>query len=81
MSSLSKYTNYKTVLSVNALIWSKGKVLLIRRSPTKNVDSLPMVVDLKEYIKILAKNPNAFILGFFDHNESGELIKKLITVL
>jgi 8-oxo-dGTP diphosphatase len=167
VSNLSKYINYKTVLTVNALIWSKGKVLLLKRSankkldpgvysgiggkvepgedfysallreikeetgltefesikpfsitqhpypPTKaewvnvyfnvqikeqvkiapsddgeyywkdpkEVDSLPMVTDLKEYIKILVKNPDAFIFGFFDHDKEGKLIKKIVKIL
>jgi 8-oxo-dGTP diphosphatase len=38
MSDFSKYTDYKTILSVNALIWCKGKVLLLKRSKNKNVD-------------------------------------------
>lgn len=38
MSNLDIYTNYKTVLSVNALIWCKGKVLLLKRSETKKID-------------------------------------------
>ena len=33
-----KYKDYKTILSVNALIWSKGKVLLLKRAETKAVD-------------------------------------------
>src|SRR4030042_2403087 len=38
MSDLSKYTNYKTILSVNALIWCRGKVLLQKRAKEKKVD-------------------------------------------
>lgn len=38
MSDLKKYTDYKTVLSVNALIWCEGKVLLLKRAATKKVD-------------------------------------------
>lgn len=38
MSDLKKYTDYKTILSVNALIWCKGKVLLLKRSDAKKVD-------------------------------------------
>lgn len=167
MSDFTKYTDYKTVLSVNALIWARGKVLLLKRSAKKKVDpnlyagiggkvepgedfysallrevkeetgltklgyirlysvtqhpypptnaewvnlyftveiekqvkipankdgeffwfdpkettSLPMPADTKEYIQILAKNPNAFILGFFDHDKEGKLIEKKIKVL
>lgn len=167
MSDFSKYTDYKTILSVNALIWCKGKVLLMKRAKTKKIDpgiysgvggkvephesfydallreikeetgltefesiklysitqhpypptdsewvnvyfnvhikkqvrippaedgsfdwvdpkdvgSLPMVTDLKEYIGILSKSPNAFILGFFDNDKSGKLINKMVKVL
>ena len=38
MTDFSKYTNYKTVLSVNALIFSEGKLLLLKRSADKKVD-------------------------------------------
>ncbi len=38
MSEFSKYTDYKTVLSVNALIWCNGKVLLLKRANNKKVD-------------------------------------------
>ena len=38
MSNLDIYTNYKTVLSVNALIFSEGKLLLLKRSASKKVD-------------------------------------------
>lgn len=38
MSDFSKYTNYKTVLSVNALIWCEGKVLMLKRADNKKVD-------------------------------------------
>src|SRR4030042_4610660 len=157
MTDLKKYTDYKTVLSVNVLIWCDGKILLLKRSNTKKVDpgvysgvggkvepgenfysailreikeetgiekleslkpfsvtqhpfppqkaewvnlyfigkikeqvkvesnedgeyfwvdpkkvkNLPMVYDLKNYIEILNKNPNAFILGFFEHDKLG----------
>lgn len=167
MGDYSKYTDYKTVLSVNALIWCDGKVLLLKRAKTKKVDpgvysgiggkvephesfydallreieeetgltefesirpfsvtqhpyppsnaewvniyfnvniknqvnvpptedgnfdwidpkevnSLPMVEDLKEYIKILTENPKAFIFGFFDHDKSGKLTNKVVKVL
>ena len=167
MSEFSKYTNYKTVLSVNALIWCNGKVLLLKRANNKKVDpglysgiggkvephesfydalyreveeetgikelesirlysvtqhpypptdsewvnlyfivnikkqikiqptedgtfhwvtpkqveKLPMPVDLKEYIKILSGNSDAFIFGFFDHDKEGKLTEKHITVL
>lgn len=167
MNSFDKYTNYKTILSVNALIWCNGKVLLLKRAKDKKVDpgvysgvggkvephesfyealireveeetgltefesirpysitqhpyppsdsewvniyfivnikkqveikptndgtfhwmdpketfNLPMVSDLKEYIKILVENPKAFILGFFDHDKEGKLTEKHITVL
>lgn len=167
MSDFSKYTDYKTILSVNALIWCKGKVLLQKRAVTKkvdpgiysgvggkvephesfydallreikeetgltkfksikpysitqhpypptdsewvnvyfnvtikeqvkipptedgsfdwidpkDVDSLPMVADLKEYVSILTQNPKAFIFGFFDNDKSGKLINKVVKVL
>jgi 8-oxo-dGTP diphosphatase len=167
MNQFQKYVDYKTILSVNALIWSKGKVLLLKRAKDKKVDpgkysgiggkvepgedfytailreikeetgiekfktirvfsitqhpypptnaewvnvyfyveidkarkilpnndgefhwinptdvaNLLMVEDLKEYIKILSSSPNSFILGFFDHDKSGKLTKKSVTVL
>lgn len=168
MSDLTKYTEYKTVLSVNALIWCKGKVLLLKRAAKTTVDSgiysgiggkvepgedfltamyreieeetnikkdqiisirpysitqhpyppsnaewvnvyfyaelaeqieiapnedgefywvdpneilkLPSVTDLPHYIKILAKNKNAFILGFFNHDLKGDLVETKIEV-
>ena len=43
----------------------------------KDIDSLPMATDTKDYIKILSKNPKAFILGFFDHDNSGERTNKV----
>ena len=167
MDKFQKYKDYKTILSVNALIWCKGKVLLLKRAETKsvdpgvfsgiggkvepgesiydalvreieeetgiteveslrvysvtqhpypptdcewvnvyfnaeikemvnipksdegefhwidpkNVDSLEIVHDLQEYIKILAKNPDAFILGFFNNDKSGNLTEETIKVL
>lgn len=38
MSDFSKYTDYKTILSVNALIWSNGRLLMLKRADTKSVD-------------------------------------------
>ncbi len=38
MGDFSKYTDYKTVLSVNALIWCKDKILMLKRADTKKVD-------------------------------------------
>lgn len=156
MSDFSKYTDYKTILSVNALIFCDGDVLLLKRSPTKKVDpgvysgiggkvepgedfysaiireieeetgikevfnlrpysltqhpfpptdaewvnlyfmctipdkievpetddgafdwinpkeaiNLPMVPDLKRYLKILEENPKAFIFGYFYYSET-----------
>ncbi len=167
MSDFSKYTDYKTVLSVNALIWCNGKVLMLKRADTKKVDpglyagiggkvepgesfynallreikeetgltkfesirpysvtqhpypptdsewvnmyfiikiakqvevkptedgtfhwmdpkeidSLSTPTDIKEYIKILSDNPNAFIFGFFDHDKEGKLTEKTIKIL
>jgi 8-oxo-dGTP pyrophosphatase MutT (NUDIX family) len=161
------YKDYKTILSVNALIWCNGKVLLLKRAETKSidpgvysgiggkvepgesvydallreieeetglkefekikaysvtqhpypptgcewiniyfnvtiknmvqipessegtfdwidpkaVDSLEMVNDLKEYIKILSKNPEAFILGFFNNDSSGNPTEKTVKIL
>ena len=40
-----------------------------------------MPMDTKEYIKILSKNPSAFIFGFFDHDKEGKLVEKSIKVL
>jgi len=166
-SDFSKYTDYKTILSVNALIWCDGKVLLLKRSKNKKIDpgvysgvggkvephesfydallreikeetgltefesikpysitqhpypptdsewvnvyfnvtikeqvkippsedssfdwidpkeviSLPMVADLKEYIGILSENVNAFIFGFFDNDKSGKPIGKSVKIL
>ena len=167
MNDFSKYTNYKTVLSVNALIFSEGKLLLLKRSADKKVDpnmyagiggkvephedfysallreikeetgiielksiklysvtqhpfppqncewvnlyflvtiekqieipksedgvffwinpteteNLPMPNDLKSYIKILSTNPNAMILGYFDHDQTGKTIEEKIKIL
>lgn len=36
--SLKKYKEYKTILSVNALIWFRGKVLLLKRADAKKID-------------------------------------------
>jgi len=163
MVDLKKYTEYSTILSVNALIWADGKLLLLKRAdnkeidpgaysgiggkvepgedfysallreikeetgltefksirpysitqhpypPTnaewvslyfivelekqvqitgneegefiwidpKDIDSLPIVGDIRDYVKILSKNPKAFILGFFDHDSSGERTSKV----
>lgn len=38
MSDFDIYTNYKTVLSVNALIYAEGKLLLLKRAADKKVD-------------------------------------------
>ncbi len=162
-----KYKDYKTILSVNALIWSNGKVLLLKRAETKAVDpgvysgiggkvepgesvydalireieeetgikdirsvkaysvtqhpypptdcewiniyfnveiqnqieisessegkfewflpkdvgGLKMVKDLQEYIGILSKNPDAFILGFFDNDKDGNPTGRTIKIL
>lgn len=38
MADLSRYTDYKTVLCVNILIFSQGKVLLVKRPLTKKVN-------------------------------------------
>lgn len=38
MSNLLKYTQYKTVLSSNILIFAEGKVLLMKRAKNKIVD-------------------------------------------
>jgi len=167
MDKYQKYKDYKTILSVNALIWCNGKVLLLKRAETKSldpgvysgiggkvepgesiydalfreveeetgikefesvkvfsitqhpypptdcewinvyfkaeikkqvevprsddgdfhwinpkdIDSLKMVSDLKEYIKILTKNPNAFILGFFNNDKFGNLIERTIKII
>ena len=167
MSNLDTYTNYKTVLSVNALIFSEGKLLLLKRAANKQIDpnlyagiggkvepnedfysallreikeetgitklksvrlysvtqhpfppqncewvnlyflvtiekqvDIPksvdgeffwidpkevdrynIVYDLTKYIKILNKNPNAFIFGFFNHNKKGERIKEKIKII
>lgn len=167
MKDFSKYTNYKTILSVNALIWCKNKILMLKRADNKkidpglyggiggkvephesfydalkreieeetgltefesikpysitqhpyppndsewvniyfivhiakqveikpmedgtfhwidpkDIDKLPMPMDIKEYIKILSKNPNAFIFGFFDHDKEGKLTSKIVKVV
>lgn len=167
MAEITKYTDYKTVLSVNALIVADGKVLLLKRAATKKldpnvysgiggkvepgedfysallreieeetglneflsvrlysvtqhpyppqnaewvnlyfivkmdkqvgispnedgeffwidpaeIDNYETPMDIKEYIKILSKNPEAFILGFFNHDKEGKLINKKIKVL
>lgn len=38
MNGFEKYTDYKTILTVNTLIWCKGKVLMLKRSDKKQVD-------------------------------------------
>jgi len=38
MSNFDIYTNYKTILSVNAFIYAEGKLLLLKRAPDKKVD-------------------------------------------
>jgi len=38
MSDFDIYTNYKTILSVNALIYAEGKLLLLKRAADKKVD-------------------------------------------
>ncbi len=167
MNDFNKYTDYKTILTVNALIWCNGKVLMLKRADNKKVDpglysgiggkvephesfydalirqieeetgitefesikpysvtqhpypptdsewvniyfivkigkqvevkptedgtfhwinpkeaeKLPMVQDLKDYIKILSQNPDAFIFGFFDHDKEGKLTEKVIKIL
>jgi len=167
MEDYSKYTNYKTVMAVNALIWCNGKVLMLKRADTKkldpglyagiggkvephesfynallreikeetgltefesirpysvtqhpyppddsewvniyfivkiakqvevrstedgtfywidpkNIDSLQTATDTKEYIKIIHKNPNAFIFGFFDHDKEGALTNDILPAL
>lgn len=167
MSNLDTYTNYKTVLSVNALIFSEGKLLLLKRAVDKKVDpnmyagiggkvephedfysallreikeetgitklksiklysvtqhpfppsncewvnlyflvtidkqieipksddgeffwidpseteNLPMPQDLKKYIKIISTNPNAMILGYFDHDGTGKTIEEKIKII
>ena len=167
MDKFKKYKDYKKILSVNALIWCKGKILLLKRAdnksvdpgvysgvggkvephesfyyalirevkeetglikfdsirlysitqhpypptgaewvniyfnvtvpeqtkvPTtedgqfdwidpKDIDNIPMVRDLQEYVKILSKNPNAFILGFFDNDIEGKFISKTVKIL
>jgi 8-oxo-dGTP diphosphatase len=167
MSSLKKYRDYKTILSVNALIWCDGKVLLLKRSKKKKIDpgvysgiggkvepgedfyaallreikeetgltkfvsirpysvtqhpyppskaewvnlyfniqidkqveipdsedgefhwvnpndisKLPIVFDLSKYIKILVKNPNAFMLGRIRYDKDDHLIDYKINVM
>ncbi len=167
MGDFSKYTDYKTVLSVNSLIWCDGKVLMLKRADNKKVDpglysgiggkvephesfydallreikeetgltefesinpysvtqhpypptdsewvniyfivniakqveikptedgtfhwidpkesdSLPMPADIREYLKILSKNPKAFIFGFFDHDNEGKITERVIKIL
>lgn len=167
MKGFEKYTNYKTVLSVNALISCKGKILMLKRADTKSVDpglyagiggkvephesfydalsreieeetgikefqierlysvtqrpypptdsewvnlyfivkiekqievkptedgtfhwltieealKLPTAQDIHDYLEILSRNPNSFMLGFFNHDEKGKVIGKNIKVL
>lgn len=167
MGDFSRYTDYRTILSVNALILCDGKVLMLKRADTKKVDpglyggiggkvephesfydalyreveeetgikelenirlysvtqhpyppddsewvnlyftasipkqikikptkdgtfhwvnpkdsdNLPMPQDISDYLKILSENPNAFIFGFYNHNNEGKLIEKIIKVL
>ncbi|MFA7676422.1 MAG: NUDIX domain-containing protein [Candidatus Shapirobacteria bacterium] len=167
MADFDIYTNYKTILTVNVLIFSEGKVLLLKRAANKKIDpnlyagiggkvephedfysalyreveeetgikelksirlysvtqhpfpptdsewvniyfiasiekqipipksddgeffwfdpkvaeKLPMASDMKEYFKILNKNPNAFILGYFDHDQDGNVTEKKLNIL
>ncbi|HKC04596.1 MAG TPA: NUDIX domain-containing protein [Patescibacteria group bacterium] len=167
MSDFDKYTNYKTVLSVNALILSEGKILMLKRANDKKIDpglyagiggkvephesflaaltreieeetgitefesikvysvtqhpypptdsewvniyfivniskqveveatedgtfhwlsfeealKLPTAQDIHDYLEILSKNPDAFIFGFYDHDEEGKGTDKKITVI
>lgn len=47
----------------------------------KDVETLPMVADLKEYVQILYKNPDAFILGFYDNDQEGNPVGHTIHTL
>ncbi len=38
MNDFKIYTDYKTVLSVNALIFSEGKILMLKRADNKKID-------------------------------------------
>ncbi|QQG41404.1 MAG: NUDIX hydrolase [Candidatus Woesebacteria bacterium] len=38
MNDFKTYTDYKTVLSVNALIFSEGKILMLKRADDKKID-------------------------------------------
>lgn len=40
-----------------------------------------MVKDLQEYIGILSKNPDAFILGFFNNDKDGNSTDRDIKIL
>jgi len=109
MADLTKYTDYKTVLCVNILIFSQGKVLMVKRPLTKKVNpgkysgiggkvepgesylraaqrelqeetGLDVVSDLKEYVKILAQNQQAHLLGQFIFDQQDKLIEKKIQV-
>lgn len=167
MSDFNKYTDYKTILTVNALIYSEGEILMLKRAdnkridpsvyagiggkvephesfydallreveeetgvnefesirpysitqhpfpptdsewvnvyfvikikkqikvkPTedgtfhwvdpKDIDKLPVLTDIKKYIKILSTNPDAFIFGFFDHDKTGNLTEEQVNIL
>lgn len=167
VDKLKKYKDYKTVLSVGALIWCKGKILLLKRSESKivnpglysgiggkvepgesvyealareieeetgikefysmkpysitqhadpsidcewvnmyfsveiktpikvpqsiegefhwidpkDIDNLPMVTDQKEFIKILTKDKDAFILSSFKYDDQGKLLNHINHIL
>lgn len=167
MYDFDKYTNYKTVLSVNAFIFCEGKVLMLKRADTKkvdpgmyggiggkvephesfsdalareieeetgitefkiirpysitqhpypptdsewvnlyfivsikeqvevkptedgtfywidpnNIDDLPMAEDTKQYLGILSKNQQAFIFGFFEHDDTGKVVERTVKVI
>ena len=44
-------------------------------------ENLPMPQDLKKYIKIISDNPNAIILGYFDHDQTGKTIEEKIKII
>lgn len=52
----------------------------LRMTPEEAL-KMPTAIDIHNYLEILSKNPEAFIFGFFGHDEKGKLIEKDIKVL
>lgn len=44
------------------------------------INRFDVVVDVQDYLEILAKNPKAFISGFYRFDAQGKLLEKLVNV-